>query len=82
MDKLKTATGKELDSDYIATIPSPAQAYIRICNLPLSDVATIFSDFSETFQLWQGKHYLAHYTKLIALVPEDGAIKVVLAKET
>lgn len=81
MDKLKTATGKEFDCDYIAAIPSPAQAYIRICNLPLADVATIFSNPAETIQLWYGENYIANHTRLIAIVPESGAIKVVLGKE-
>lgn len=81
MDRLKTATGKVFDSDYIATIPNPAQAYIRVCTASLPEVATIFSNPSETMQLWYNDTYLAMYTRLVALVPEAGAIKVVLAKE-
>lgn len=81
MDTVKTASGRVLSSDYFATIPVPAQAYIRIVDLPLAEVAAVFSDANETVQLWLGDHYLAHYTKLVALVPEPGAIKVVLAKE-
>ncbi len=81
MDKLKTATGKLFDCDYLSAIPAPEQTFIRICNLPLAQVATIFSNPSETIQLWYGDNYLAHYTRLIALVPEHNAIKVVLGKE-
>lgn len=81
MEKLRTATGKEFDSDYISTIPMPSQAYIRILNAPLSTVATVFSDPAETVQLWHGEHYLAHFTRLVAIVPEADAVKVVLAKE-
>ena len=81
MDVLKTASGKKFDSDYIATIPLPAQAYIRICNATLAEVAAVFGDRNETIQLWHGEVYLAMYTKLVALVPENGAVKVVLAKE-
>ena len=81
MEKLKTATGKEFNSDYLATIPVPAQAYIRILNTPLATVAAVFSNPAETVQLWHGEHYLAHYTHLVAIVPEVDAVKVVLAKE-
>ncbi len=81
MDKVKTATGKEFDSDYIATIPNPPQAYIRVLNVPLGTVAGVFSNKSETIQLWHGEYYLAGYTNLVAIVPEPGAIKVVLSKE-
>ena len=81
MEKLKTATGKTFESDYLATIPFPAQAYIRVMNTPLATVATVFGDPEETVQLFHGDHYLAHYTHLVAIVPESGAVKVVLAKE-
>lgn len=81
MEKLKTATGKEYQSDYIAVIPMPQQAYIRILNASLAEVATVFGNPQETIQLWHGGTYLAHYTHLVAIVPEPGAIKVVLSKE-
>lgn len=81
MDTLKTATGKIYSSDYLATIPSPPQAYMTIIGAPMTEVATVFSDPAETVQLWHGENYLAQYTRLVALVPENGAIKVVLAKE-
>ena len=81
MEQLTTATGKTFSSDYIAVIPNPAQAYIRIVGTPLSTIASVFSDPQETCQLWHGPYYLAQYTRLVALVPEADAIKVVLAKE-
>lgn len=81
MEKLKTATGKKFDSDYLTTIPYPAQAYIRVLNTTLATVAAVFSDPAETVQLLHGGHYLANYTRLVAIVPEQEAIKVVLAKE-
>lgn len=48
MDKIRTATGKEFDTDYIATIPNPPMAFIRICNAAISDIAAVFSDPRET----------------------------------
>ena len=81
MDKIRTATGKEFDSDYLSTIPMPEQAYIRICNKSLAEVAAVFGDRNETIQMWYNDVYLAMYTKLVALVPETGAIKVILSKE-
>lgn len=83
MDKIKTATGKEFDTDYVATIPSPPMAYIRILNTPLTTVAAVFSNPAETIQLYYSgvNAYIAQHTKLTALVPEGNAIKVILAKE-
>lgn len=81
MDTIRTATNKVFDSDYLATIPQPEQAFIRICNKSLAEVAAVFGSRDETIQLWYGDVYLAMYTKLVALVPESGAIKVILAKE-
>jgi len=51
MEKLKTKTGKEFASDYIAVIPYPAQAYIRI-DAPIANVAEVFSDPEETAEMW------------------------------
>ena len=48
MQKIKTASGKELDCDYITVMQSPTQAYIRVCNVSISEVASIFSNKSET----------------------------------
>lgn len=81
MAKLKTATGKEFDCDHLTTIPSPAFAFIRVLNTPLASVAAVFSDPSETMQLWYDNLYLAHYTKLVSLIPEGSAVKVSLEKE-
>ena len=81
MEKLKTATGKEFSSDYISVIPTPAQAYIRILDASLATVAAVFGNPKETVQLWHGELYLAHYTHLVAIIPEMDGVKVVLAKE-
>lgn len=81
METVKTATGKVYQSDYLSVIPMPPQAYIRILNTPLAEVATVFSNPTETIQLWHGNYYLASYTHLVAIVPEPGAVKVVLSKE-
>lgn len=83
MDKIKTATGKEFDTDYVATIPTPPMAYIRILNTPLATVATVFSNPMETMQLYYNgaNAYIAQHTKLTAIIPEGDAIKVALAKE-
>lgn len=81
MEKIKTSTGKEFDSDYVAVIPFPAQAYIRVLNSSLASVATVFSNPEEIVLLQVGQTKLENYTHLVALVPEGDAVKVVLAKE-
>lgn len=81
MDILKTATGKEFDCDYFNPFPPVGQVNLRVLNTPLAIVATVFSNPNETAQLWCDEQYAAQYTKLVAIVPEGNAIRVVLGKE-
>ena len=81
MDQLKTATGRTFNCDYFNQFPPAGQVNIRILNTSLADVATVFSNPSETVQLLCGDQYLANHTKVVAIVPEIDAIRVVLGKE-
>lgn len=81
MEKLKTATGKEFDCDYFNPFPQAGQINIRILGESLATIATVFANPAETVQMWWEGQYAAQYTKLIAIVPENGAIRVVLGKE-
>ena len=81
MEKLTTATGKEFSCDYFNPFPITGQTNLRVLNTTLSTVATVFSNPAETVQLWCGEAYAAQYTKLVAIVPEGDAIRVVLGKE-
>ena len=81
MEKLKTATGKEFDCDYFNPFPPAGQVNIRVLGRSLVQVATIFGNPVETVQMWYNGQYLAHHTKLVAIVPETNAIRVVLGKE-
>lgn len=80
METLKTKTGKEFPCNYLSVITNPKQAHIRI-SAPLATAAAVFSDPAETAQMWYGEEYLAHYTSLVAIIPENGTIRVVLEKE-
>lgn len=81
MEILKTATGKEFDCDYFNPFPPVGQVNLRVLNTSLATVVTIFANPDETVQLWYGEQYAAQYTKLVAIVPEGNAIRVVLGKE-
>lgn len=81
MEKVKTATGKEFDCDYFNPFPPAGQVNIRLVNASMTDVAAVFSNPAETVQLRFEGQYLAYHTKLVAIVPEIGAIRVVLGKE-
>lgn len=81
MEKLKTATGKEFDCDYFNPFPPVRQTNLRVLNTDLVTVATVFSDPDETVQLCHGVQCASQYTKLVAIVPEGDAIRVVLGKE-
>ena len=81
MDKLRTAVGTELECDYFNPFPPANQANIRILNESFVSVATIFSDSAETAKLFYKDRVLENHTKLLAIVKESDAIRVVLEKE-
>lgn len=81
MEKLKTATGKEFDCDYFNPFPPANQVNLRVLNMSLANVVKVFGDPVETVQLWYEDQYLAHHTKVVAIVPETDAVRVVLGKE-
>ena len=80
MEKLKTATRKEFDCDYFNPFPQEGQLNIRIVGESLATIATVFADPRETMQLWWEGQYAAQYTQILAIVPETGAVRVVLRK--
>lgn len=81
MEKIKTATGKTFDCTYFNPFPPMGQVNISIINSSFATLASVFSNPAETVQLWYGNQYLAHHTKLIAIVNDGDAIRVVLGKE-
>ena len=81
MSDLITATGKVFECDYFNPCPQVGQLNLRVLNTPLANVAAVFSDKRETAALHWENQYAALYTKLIVLVPEPDAIRVVLGKE-
>lgn len=80
MEKLKTTTGKQFDCDYFNPSEVVGQTNLRVLNETIANVATVFSNPNETVQLWYQNMYAAQYTKLVAIVPEGNAIRVVLGK--
>jgi hypothetical protein len=81
MEKIKTATGKEFECIYFNPFPPMGQVNISIINASFSELAAVFSDPTETVQLWYDKQYLAYHTRLIAVVNDGDSIRVVLGKE-
>ena len=81
MDIIKTSSEKIYECDSLSAIDSPCRLYIRIVNSTLSEVATTFGNKEETKELLYGNILLTGYTKLLSIVIEDTAIRVVLTKE-
>lgn len=80
MENVKTATGKTFPCDYFNPCPEVGQINLRILDTPLATVATVFSSAGETIQMWCDEVYASGYTRLVAIVPEGNAIRVVLGK--
>lgn len=81
MEKLKTATGKEIDCDYFNAFAPLGQVYINLLNISLLDAVKIFSDPSETVQLYWADQYVSHHTKIINIMPEGAGIRLTMGKE-
>lgn len=81
MVTVKTALGKEYACDYFNPCQQVGQINLRVVGATLVEVASVFSDPAETQQMWWEREYAAQYTRLIAIVPEGDAIRVVLGKE-
>ena len=81
MTKIKLASGRELDCDYMGHSQQRRQATIRIQNTSMSEIATVFSNPAETAAMWFENDYAAGFTKLLAMIDDGDAIRVVLGKE-
>jgi hypothetical protein len=71
----------QLECDYMDHSEQRRQANVRILNMPMAEVAQIFSDPAQTVQLRFENDYAAGFTKLLAMIDDGDAIRVVLGKE-
>ena len=79
--KVKMASGRQFDCDYMDHSERHRQANVRILNTPIYEISMAFSNPKETAQLWFEDDYAAGFTKLLALIDDGDAIRVVLGKE-
>lgn len=81
MTAIKLASGKEIPCDYMGHSEKRRQATIRVLGTSMQEVVRIFSDPSETAQMWFETDYAAGFDKLLAIIDDGDAIRVVLGKE-
>lgn len=81
MDIIKTSSEKIYECSSLSAMDMPCRLYIRIVNSTLPEVATTFGNKEETKELLYENILLTGYTKLLSIVIEDTAIRVVLTKE-
>lgn len=81
MTKIKLASGKQMDCDYMGSSQQRKQATIRILNTSMTEIASVFSNPAETEAMWFENDYAAGFTKLLAMIDDGDAIRVVLGKE-
>ncbi len=79
--KIKMASGRLFDCDYLDHSEQHRQANVRILNTPIYEISKAFSNPEETAQLWFENDYASGFTKLLALIDDGDAIRVVLGKE-
>lgn len=81
MTKIKLASGRELDCDYMSHSEKRRQATIRILHTSMQEVARVFSNPAETAQMWFESDYAAGFNRLLAVIDDGDAVRVVLGKE-
>lgn len=81
MEKVKTVSGKEYNCDYFNPCPPTGQMSVRLLDATLVEAATVFSNKAETHTLECAGLRADGYTKLVAICPEPGAIRVILGRE-
>lgn len=81
MGKMKTSGAVEMECDYFNPSEQTGQLNIRVFGETLVRVAAVFSNPQETIALQCDGIYAANFTKLVAIIPEGDAIRVVLEKE-
>ena len=57
------------------------QATLRIRNASITEIASVFSNPAETAAMWFEGDYAAGFTKLLAMIDDGDAIRVVMGKE-
>ena len=80
MTKVKTATGKEFDSDYFVALQDPPMMFVRVLNQDERTLQEVFSDPNETSCLSSGDRVAFGYTTLHSIFNEGDAFKVTLLK--
>ena len=81
MTKIKLSGGRELECDYLSHSEKHRQATIRIKNASITEIAAVFSNPAETAAMWFENDYAAGFTKLLAMIDDGDAVRVVLGKE-
>lgn len=81
MDDLKTTSGKTYPCDYFNPSETNRQLNLRVVGMSVVSAAEVFSVPEETMALQYGGIYAAGFTRLVAIVPEGNAVRVVLGKE-
>ena len=76
---IKTAKGKEFQTDYVVKHNPSSSVYIRIIGETSGTVGSVFGDESETAILTYGNNQLVGYTKLGGIYDEGDALKVRLS---
>lgn len=81
MNYLRTATGREFESDYLTASESDRTMYLFVKNITIAHAAAVFGSPGETSTIaYEGKSYYG-YTKLQSLSQTDNSIRVCLIKE-
>lgn len=75
MDTVKTATGKEFETDYFSSIPNPKLIYFRVLGSDLVTVAGIVGNPEEMKEIDYDGNIFTN-CELVSISVEWGAIKV------
>lgn len=74
MSFIKTATGKEYETDYLASIPSPQMVFFRLPKLSFAEASVVVTNPEEMARIEYSGYYYEGLN-LVALQNEAGVAK-------
>lgn len=80
MDILVTATGKEIKVSGVTHDDFLQVIHCKVCEMPLTEIAVVFSDSAETQTMTYGDTTYEGYTHLKAISPMSEWVNVMMGR--
>ena len=80
MEELITAGKRYYPCKYFVMVSEPERLYIRLSDVTIGEIATVFSDPEETAVMTYAGQTVEGFTKLLSIILENNVIRVTLTR--